>query len=92
MASGEIFVNKETFEKDAETIRAEADEAKTLTLPEVSGSGYTIDKLDEMVLTMHELHTKALALILASADMLQKMGYEFKELDEVTAKICKNIE
>jgi len=87
----QVLVKPNSLYEDANKLRTETTEALAQKPPVKSGSGYMANKLDEMVQNMKELHAKAIELVNASSTMLEKMGFEFEEMDNTSAGIYNNI-
>lgn len=86
-----ILVKPNTLMEDAEKLKKESTSKLAKKPPSKSGSGYMADKLDEMVINVQALHTKAFELVDSASDMLKKMGVEFEDMDKTSAGIYKKI-
>lgn len=86
-----VLVQPNSLVENAEKLKSESIEKMAQQPPTKSGSGYMANKLDEIVQNVKDLYANVIELINTSASMLEKMGVEFAEMDEVTAEVYKNI-
>lgn len=89
--NGTIKAKPDTLMEEHEKLKKESTSKIAKNPPSKSGSGYMANKLDEMVINVQELHTKAIELVDSTSNMLKKIGIELEDMDKTSAGIYEKI-
>ncbi len=89
--NGTIKAKPDTLMEEHEKLKKESTSKIAKKPPSKSGSGYMANKLDEMVINVQELHTKAIELVDSTSNMLKKIGIELEDMDKTSAGIYEKI-
>ena len=89
--NGTIKAKPDTLMEEHEKLKKESTSKIAKNPPLKSGSGYMANQLDEMVINVQELHTKAIELVNSTSNMLKKIGIELEDMDKTSAGIYEKI-